>query len=70
MFVYNMQVDEKYKQIKGFGLYNLSIYTGGLFEWLCLQDIYGGNEFPTTTKELDLLKFKPRKQIVLLLMCD
>ena len=53
------KVDEKYKQIKGLGLYNLCIYTGGLFEWLCLQDIYGYDEFPTTSNELDLLKYKP-----------
>jgi hypothetical protein len=32
---------------------------GGLFEWLMLQDIYGKELFPTTKKELDLLKFKP-----------
>ena len=31
---------------------------GGLFEWLCLQDIYGFEDFPTTKKELDILKFK------------
>jgi enhancing lycopene biosynthesis protein 2 len=37
------------------------VYTGGLFEWLLLQDIYGTQEFLTTKKELDLLKFKPNK---------
>jgi hypothetical protein len=26
-----------------------------------LQDIYGDTEFPTTKKELDILKFKPNK---------
>jgi hypothetical protein len=26
-----------------------------------LQDIYGIQEFPTTKKELDLLKYKPNK---------
>jgi hypothetical protein len=26
-----------------------------------LQDIYGEKEFPTTKKELDILKFKPNK---------
>jgi hypothetical protein len=61
------KVDKKYKQIKGLGLYNLCIYTGGLFEWLCLQDIYGEDNFRTTIHELDILKFKPSKQIVLLL---
>ena len=57
------KVDEKYKQISNLGLYNLYIYTGGLFEWLCLQDIYGEDEFQTTTNEIDILKFKPCKKI-------
>jgi len=26
-----------------------------------LQDIYGEKEFPTTKKELDILKYKPYK---------
>jgi hypothetical protein len=26
-----------------------------------LQDIYGEKEFPTTKKELDILKYKPNK---------
>jgi hypothetical protein len=26
-----------------------------------LQDIYGSSDFPTTKKELDILKFKPNK---------
>jgi hypothetical protein len=26
-----------------------------------LQDIYGEKEFPTTTKELNILKYKPNK---------
>jgi len=26
-----------------------------------LQDIYGSVEFPTTKKELDILKYKPQK---------
>ena len=38
---------------------NVFIYSGGMFEWLCLQDIYGNELFPTTKKELDILKYKP-----------
>jgi hypothetical protein len=30
-----------------------------MFEWLLLQDIYGAASFPTTSKELDILKYKP-----------
>jgi hypothetical protein len=28
-----------------------------------LQDIYGDAEFPTTIKELDILKYKPKKTL-------
>ena len=51
----------KYNQLLSLGFYNIYIYVGGLFEWLLLQDIYGEAEFPTTKKELDLLKYKPNK---------
>jgi hypothetical protein len=51
----------KYNQLNSLGFHNVYIYTGGLFEWLMLQDIYGEKEFPTTKKELDLLKYKPNK---------
>lgn len=48
----------KYKQLINLGFTNVYIYLGGLFEWLCLQDIFGDDEFPTTKKELDLLKYR------------
>jgi rhodanese-related sulfurtransferase len=48
----------KYNQLQKLGFNNLYIYSGGLFEWLLLQDIYGFDEFPTTTKILDILKYK------------
>jgi len=51
----------KYKQLISLGFFNVYIYTGGLFEWLMLQDIYGEKEFPTTKKEIDFLKYKPNK---------
>lgn len=50
---------KKYMQLQELGFNNVFVYSGGLFEWLCLQDIYGDDEFPTTTKELDILKYKP-----------
>ena len=55
------KIYDKYNQLNSLGFYNVYIYTGGLFEWLMLQDIYGEKEFPTTTKELDILKYKPNK---------
>jgi hypothetical protein len=51
----------KYKQLVSLGFFNVYIYTGGLFEWLMLQDIYGEKEFQTTKKEIDFLKYKPNK---------
>ena len=48
----------KSKQLIQLGFTNINLYLGGLFEWLLLQDIYGEELFPTTSKELDLLKFK------------
>ena len=50
---------EKYEQLIGLGFTNVYIYPGGLFEWLLLQDIYGKEEFPTTSIEYDILKFSP-----------
>jgi len=53
---------EKYTQLYKLGFTNIYVYIGGLFEWVLLQDIYGDEEFPTTSKELDILRFKaPRK---------
>jgi hypothetical protein len=37
----------------------VKVYFGGMFEWLLLQDVYGSDSFPTTSKEIDILKFKP-----------
>ena len=55
------KLHSKYNQLTSLGFYNVYIYTGGLFEWLMLQDIYGEKDFPTTKKELDILKYKPNK---------
>jgi hypothetical protein len=54
---------KKQQQLTSLGFYNVYIYLGGLFEWLCLQDIYGADDFPTTRKELDLLKYKSTKTL-------
>ena len=48
----------KFKQLKNLGFKNIKIYMGGLFEWLLLQDIYGNDKFETTSKEIDILKYK------------
>jgi hypothetical protein len=48
----------KYYQLQKLGFVNIHIYIGGLFEWILLQDIYGSDMFPTTSCDLDILKFK------------
>ena len=54
----DITIFNKYNQLAKLGFSNLYIYVGGLFEWLCLQDIYGLEDFPTTSNELDILKYK------------
>ena len=60
----------KYNSLINLGFIKTYIYVGGLFEWLCLQDIYGHEMFQTTTKELDILKFKPESVFNTLLITD
>jgi len=38
--------ETKTKQLKSLGLHDLSIYSGGMFEWLLLNEVYGDTEFP------------------------
>ena len=57
------KIYKKYNQLHSLGFYNVFVYTGGLFEWLMLQDIYGETEFPTSKKELDILRFKPPNKL-------
>ena len=59
--VCDQSVVEKYINLQKHGFTNIYIYAGGLFEWLCLQDIYGNEWFPTKGKTLDILKYKPNK---------
>jgi hypothetical protein len=57
----DITIYNKYKQLIKLGFYSTFIYIGGMFEWLLLADIYGNDLFPTTIRELDILKFKPQK---------
>jgi hypothetical protein len=63
-------VINKYKQLIQLGFYNVYVYSGGLFEWLLLQDIYGEEQFKTTKKELDILRYKGNKIKNLLLLTN
>lgn len=53
-------VYRKYQQLTTLGFRRVFIYAGGLFEWLMLQNLYDEHLFPTTRKEVDLLKYKPK----------
>ena len=55
--------EKKYSQLRTLGFSELYLYSGGLFEWLLLQDIYGNAEFPTSKKILDILKYKAVRQL-------
>lgn len=57
----DLAVLQKHDQLVKMGFTQVYLYPGGLFEWLTLQDIYGKQEFPTTSDELDLLKYKPHR---------
>jgi len=49
--------EKKYRQLLQLGFSYVYLYSGGMFEWMLLQDIYGEDEFPTTRKVLDILRF-------------
>ena len=50
-------VIRKQEQLVSLGITNVYLYMGGMFEWLLMQDVYGFDEFPTTKKNADILKF-------------
>ena len=52
--VSDTSIYDKYEQLLKLGFNNVYIYPGGMFEWLCLQDIYSNDLFPTTKKDLDI----------------
>ena len=51
-------IEKKAKQLSGLGFSDVYLYVGGMFEWLLLKDVYGDDEFPTTSKYLDILFYK------------
>jgi rhodanese-related sulfurtransferase len=53
-------VEVKAKQLSGLGFSDVYLYIGGIFEWLLLKDVYGDDEFPTTSKFLDILFYKAK----------
>ena len=54
----DQSVLKKYRQLNKLGFKNVGVYPGGIFEWLLLQEVYGVENFPTNSLELDILKYK------------
>jgi len=54
--------EKKLQELCDVGFRRVYIYSGGLFEWLLLQDIYGEAEFTTTAKIVDLLAYQPSRR--------
>jgi rhodanese-related sulfurtransferase len=56
-------VKRKCQQLRSLGFIHIFEYIGGIFEWCLLQDIYGVEMFPTTSKPVDILLFRsPRNK--------
>lgn len=51
----------KQRQLRALGFPNVIEYRGGLFEWLLLQEVYGEADFQTTSPQIDILKYGPRR---------
>lgn len=54
----DISVDQKAEQLGSLGFREVYIYSGGIFEWLLLQDIYGSVEFPTIGKCRDPIDYR------------
>ena len=70
IIIYGMNCNDesiykKYTQLQDLGFVNIGVYVGGMFEWLLLQDVYGEELFPTTSKELDILKYNSASRFLL-----
>ena len=57
---HDISIYKKFHQLKYLGFPFVYLYGGGLFEWLCLQEIYGFDMFQTTKKELDIIRYTPQ----------
>ena len=65
IIIYGRNVDDyeilskKRTQLMLLGFRNVWFYPGGLFEWILLRDIFGTQQFLTTTEIKDILKYRP-----------
>ena len=54
----------KYEQLVKLGFTNVHIYTGGIFEWMLLHEIYGKELFKITQYEIDILRYRPKSVLM------
>ena len=54
----------KYEQLVKLGFTNVHIYTGGIFEWMLLYEIYGKEHFKITRYEIDILRYRPKSVLL------
>jgi len=54
----------KYEQLVKLGFMNVHIYTGGIFEWMLLHEIYGKDLFKITRYEIDILRYRPKSVLL------
>jgi len=54
----------KYEQLTKLGFTNVHIYTGGIFEWMLLYEIYGKELFKITRYEIDILRYRPKSVLL------
>jgi hypothetical protein len=54
----------KYEQLVKLGFTNVYIYTGGIFEWMLLHEIYGKELFQITRYEIDILRYRPKSVLL------
>jgi hypothetical protein len=60
----DISILDKYEQLVKLGFVNVHIYTGGLFEWLLLYELYGKELFKITKYERDHLKYRPKSVLL------
>ena len=53
---------KKQTQLISLGINDVYIYSGGMFEWVLLQDVYGKDEFPVCgeTENVDILSYSKK----------
>ena len=58
-------VESKYQHVCDLGIPHdhVYMYCGGMFEWMLLQDIFGAEQFPTTSVCRDVLRFQPKRRV-------